>query len=195
MRSRFSSRAAQVAESIAVRTGKKRRFISQLQLGVMRLADRYVDAVSRASTRIQSEGIDSRVRQRFVDFQINQATAAVQIAAGPDPNINAVDMVVLASLTRKSLTRNLPDVIGSKAEPIIEAFAGLEKDAWSLVDFLPPEQHTDLRRRLAASSSDATSLESVAFNRLAGLANANDLPVNEQSAHDSILALLDILTL
>jgi hypothetical protein len=40
------------------------------------------------------------LRYRLVDFQIKQATAAMQIAAGPNPNINAVDIVVLASLTR-----------------------------------------------------------------------------------------------
>jgi hypothetical protein len=169
----------------------KRRFISQLQLGVMRFADRYVDTVSRASTRVQSEGIDSRVRHRLVDFQTKQAMAAVQIAAGPDPNINAVDMVVLASLTRKSVTRNLPEVMGNKAQPIIEAFARLEKGAWSLVDFLPPEQHTDLRRRLATSSADAASLDNVAFARLHDFTNPHGLPNTEQTA-DSILALVGV---
>jgi hypothetical protein len=123
---------------------------SQLQLRVMRFADGYVDAVSRASARVQSEAIDSRLRYRLVDFQIKQATAAVQIAAGPNPNINAVDMVVLASLTRASVAHNLPKVIGSKAQPIIETFARLEKGAWLLVDFLTPAQQADLRRRLAA---------------------------------------------
>ena len=66
----------------------------------MRFADRYVDAVSRACARAQSEAIDCRLRYRLVDFQIKQATAAVQIAAGPNPGVDAVDMVVLASLTR-----------------------------------------------------------------------------------------------
>ena len=64
---------------------KTRRFESQLQLRVMRFADGYVDAVSRASARVQSEATDSRLRYRLVDFQIKQATAAVQIAAGPNP--------------------------------------------------------------------------------------------------------------
>jgi hypothetical protein len=171
---------------------KNRRFMSQLQLGVMRFADRYVDAVSRASTRAQSEATDSQLRYRLVDFQNKQATAAVQIAAGPDPNINAVDMVVLASLARKSVTRNLPELLGSKAQPIIEAFARLEKGAWSLVDFLTPAQRADLRRRLAAWTPDAASLESVAFNRLADLAKASGLPANEQSDPNSILALIGV---
>ena len=73
---------------------------SQLQLRVMRFADGYGDAVSRACAQAQSEATDSRLRYRLADFQVKQATAAVQIAAGSSPNINAVDMVVLASLTR-----------------------------------------------------------------------------------------------
>ena len=49
----------------------------------MGFADRYVDTVSRACTRAQSEkAIDSRLRYRLMDFQIKQAMAAVQIAAG-----------------------------------------------------------------------------------------------------------------
>ena len=171
---------------------KTRRFETQLQLSVMRFADRYADAVSRASARAQSAAIDSRLRYRLVDFQIKQATAAVQIAAGPNPNINAVDMVVLASLTRASAAQNLPEVMDSKAQPIIETFARLEKDAWSLVDFLKPAQQADLRRRLAAWTPDAASLESVAFNRLADFAKASGLPANEQSAPNSILALIGV---
>ena len=116
------------------------------------------------------------------DFQIKQATAAVQIGAGPNPHINAVDMVVLASLTRTSAAHNLPEVIGSKAQPIIEAFARLEKDAWSLVDFLTLAEQADLRRRLAAWTPDAASLDSVTFNRLEDFAEASGLPANQQIA-------------
>ena len=162
----------------------------QLQLRVMRFADGYVESVSRASARAQSEATDSQLRYRLVDFQIKQATAAVQIAAGPDPNINAVDMVVLASLTRASVAHNLPEVMGSKAQPIIEAFARLEKDAWPLVDSLKPAQQADLRRRLAAWTPDDASLDSVAFNRLPDLAKASGLPADKLSAPNSILALV-----
>ena len=171
---------------------KIRRFESQLQLKVMRFADGYVDAVSRASARAQSEAIDSRLRYRLMDFQIKQATAAVQIAAGPNPSINAVDMVVLASLTRKSAAYNLPEIMGSKAQPIIEAFARLEKGAWPLVDFLTPAQEADLRRRLAAWTPDSASLDSVAFNRLEDIAKASGLPASEQSAPNSILSLIGV---
>ena len=157
------------------------RFESQLQLRVMRFADGYADAVSRACAQAQSEATDSRLRYRLVDFQIKQATAAVQIAAGSNPSINAVDMVVLASLTRASVAHNLPEEMGSKAQPIIETFARLEKGAWSLVDFLTPAQQADLRRRLAAWAPDAASLDSVAFNRLADFAKASGLPADEQS--------------
>ena len=136
--------------------------------------------------------MDSRLRYRLMDFQIKQAMAAVQIAAGPDPNISAVDMVVLASLTQKSVARNLPEIMGTKAEPMIDAFARLEKGAWSLVEFLTLAQRADLRRRLAAMPSNATSLDTVAFNRLADLARTSGLPSAEESAESSILALISV---
>jgi hypothetical protein len=156
----------------------------------MRFADRYVDTVSRVSARAQSEVIDSRLRYRLADFQIKEATAAVEIAAGPNPSINAVDMVVLAALTRASVAHNLPAIMGSKAQPIIEAFERLEKGAWPLVDFLTPAQEADLRRRLAAWNP--TSVDSVTFNRLEDFAEASGLPANQQSAPNSILALIGV---
>ena len=85
-------------------------------------------------------------------------------------------MVVLASLTRASAAHNLPEEMGSKAQPIVETFARLEKGTWSLVDFLTPAQKTDLRRRLAAWTPGAASLDSVAYNRLADFATASGLP-------------------
>ena len=169
---------------------KIQRFESQLQLRVMRFADWYVDSVSRASARAQSEATDSQLRYRLVDFQIKQATAAVQIAAGPDPSINAVDMVVLASLTRASVAHNLTKLMGSKAQPLIETFARLETGAWPLVEFLKPAQQADLRQRLAVWAPDAASLDSVAFNRLAAFAKASGLRADGQSGPNSILALI-----
>lgn len=166
------------------------RFEAQLQLRVMRFADGYTDAVTRACAHAQSEATDSRLRYRLVDFQIKQATAAVQIAAGSNPNINAVDMVVLASLTRASAAQNLPAEMGNKAEPIIETFARLENEAWSLADFLTPAQRADLRRRLAAWTPGAGSLDSVAFNRLADLAKSSGLPADEKNPGSSIMALI-----
>lgn len=166
------------------------RMESQLQLRVMRFADGYGDAVTRACGRAQTEATDSRLRYRLVDFQIKQATAAVQIAAGSNPSINAVDMVVLASLTRASAAHNLPKDMGDKAEAIIETFARLEKGSWSLVDFLTPAQQADLRRRLSAWAPGAASLDSVAFNRLADFAKASGMPGDEVNPANSILALI-----
>ncbi|WP_341676993.1 hypothetical protein [Niveibacterium sp. SC-1] len=164
---------------------------TQVQLRVMRYADGYMDAVSRVVTRVASEATNSSLRLRLVDFQIKQSTAAVQIAAGPNPRINAVDMVVLAALTRATVTSNLPPVIGAeKAQPVIDTFSRMEVGAWSLVDFLTPAQKADLKRRLDGWAPDASSLDSVAFNRLTDFARASGLPGDDPDAKNSILALI-----
>ncbi|MBB4011701.1 hypothetical protein [Niveibacterium umoris] len=170
---------------------KARRFESQLQLRVMRFADGYVDAVSRAAAKVEADATDSALRYRLVEFQIKQSTAAIQIAAGPNPNINAVDMVVLAALTHATVKQNLVPLIGAtKAQPVIETFSRMETGAWSLVDFLTPAQLADLHRRLDAWAPDAASLDSVAFNRLADFAKASGLPADDQNAAGSILVLI-----
>jgi hypothetical protein len=169
---------------------KARSLETQLQLRVMRYADGYMDAVVRVGGRLQAEATDSSLRFRLLDFQVKQSTAAVQIAAGPNPRINAVDMVVLASLTRATVAQNLPPIIGARADPAIDTFWRMEQGAWSLVDFLTPAQKSDLKRRLDAWAPNAASLDSVAFNRLADFARASGLPGDDPKASDSILALI-----
>jgi hypothetical protein len=169
---------------------KARSFETQLQLRVMRYADGYMDAVVRVGGRLQSEAADSSLRFRLLDFQVKQSTAAIQIAAGPNPRINAVDMVVLASLTRATVASNLPPILGAKADPVIETFGRMEQGAWSLVDFLTPAQKSDLKRRLDAWAPNAASLDSVAFNRLADFSRASGLPDDDAKSGDSILVLI-----
>src|SRR4051812_20266485 len=131
---------AQFADRSTAKQVEAQQSEAQLQLRVMRFADGYGDAVTRACLQAQSDATDPQLRYRLMDFQIKQATAATQIAAGTHPNINAVDMVVLASLTRASAAHSLPADMGEKAQPIIETFTRLEKGAWPLVDFLPTAQ-------------------------------------------------------
>ena len=96
--------------------------------------------------RVQSEATDSRLRYRLVDFQIKQAQRLP--CKSPPVPIPTSTLWTWWCSPRSPANRSPTtcQVVGSKAQPIIETFARLEKDAWSLVDFLTPAQQADLRR-------------------------------------------------
>jgi hypothetical protein len=167
-----------------------KRAESQLQQRVMRYADGYMDSVSLAVRQVEAQVGDVHTRRLLNDFQVKQATAAVQIGSGPSARINALDMVILATLTKSTVEQRLPPVLGSSATPVIATFGKLENGAWALVDFLTPAQRDDMRGKLEAWKLTATSLDSVAFNRLADFARASGLLKQGDASDDGVFGVI-----
>ena len=80
--------------------GEARRAAEQshdLQLRVMRFADEYAGRTKEALLDFQGSPED---RVRAQTWKLQQIQAAYTIASGPNPVSNALEMVVLASLSR-----------------------------------------------------------------------------------------------
>ncbi|WP_374603653.1 hypothetical protein [Niveibacterium sp.] len=169
-----------------------KRAESQLQQRVMRYADGYMDSVSLAVRQVEDQVNDPHSRRLLNDFQVKQSTAAVQIGSGPSAKINALDMLILATLTRNVVEQRLPPVLGKSAAPVINTFGKLETGAWALVDFLTPAQRDDLRSKLEAWKQTSTSLDSVAFNRLADFARATGLLKPGDAPDDGVFGLIGL---
>jgi len=167
-----------------------KRAESQMQQRVMRYADGYMDGVAIAVRTVEEQVNDTHSRRLLNDFQVKQSTAAVQIASGPNARINALDMLILATLTKHAAEQRLPAAIGKAATPVIEAFAKLEASAWTLVDFLSQAQRDDLRSKLEAWKKTSTSLDSVAFNRLADFARASGRLSESDGTDDSVYGVI-----
>ena len=75
------------------------------------------------------------------------ATAAIINATGPNPVVNALDMVVLTSVSRMVAEDYLVgEQFGETAMPLLQTSRRLETNAWSLVkQVLKPEQRQELR--------------------------------------------------
>src|SRR5215468_8447614 len=85
-------------------------------------------------------------RQVAARIKLGQATAAVVDATGQNPAVNALDLVVLASVSRMAAEDFLLSQYGEAARLLVEAGIHLETNAWSLVKrFLKPEQQQELR--------------------------------------------------
>ena len=72
----------------------------QLQLTVMRFADEYTVRVADQVVAFQRGTDDPGERLTAQGWLVSQATAAFTIASGPNPELNAIDMLVFASLSR-----------------------------------------------------------------------------------------------
>ncbi len=105
-----------------------------LQLSIMRFADEYVGLTREALTDFQAGSQNPEERLTVQNWKIQQATAAYTIASGPNPVNNALDMVVLASLSSTILQETwVGAAYGTRVDPVRATYRSLETDAWPLL--------------------------------------------------------------
>jgi hypothetical protein len=127
---------------------KRAEQLQELQLKVMRFADEYAGGVIEPVQRFQVATDNAEDRLIAQNWKLSQSTAAYTIASGPNPVINAVDMVVLATLSRMVIEDAwVGEKFGERALPFQEAHRRLEARARELVaDVLTADQIIQLQR-------------------------------------------------
>jgi len=153
-----------------------------LQLKVMRFADQYVERMERRTTQLARMYAEQMAEQDFdvdrlvadlAQWRFTQATAAFQIAAGSNPVANAIDMIVLVSLTRRIIEFSWVQTYGQAATDLLRTFRSMEQQAWHLVDDLPgttDEKKAEFGRILQSWYDENPGLESAAFVRFTDVA-------------------------
>src|SRR5215208_646386 len=74
--------------------------LQEVQLKVMRYADDYSARITDPLEALNVQSASPEERLIAHDWRIQESTAAYTIASGPNPVINALDMIVLATLSR-----------------------------------------------------------------------------------------------
>src|SRR5262245_10623638 len=118
-----------------------------LQAAVMRFADEYAMTVAQAAEDFAAKVGTVEARMVAARIKLGQATSAVVDAAGQNPTVNALDLVVLASASRM-VTQDylLGERFGEAARPLLDTSLRLETNAWQLVrPVLKAEQQQELR--------------------------------------------------
>ena len=165
---------------------------SLLQRRVMRYADGYADSIAQITTTLELSDRDPAMLSTMGRLRVVQVTSAVQIAAGPSARINALDMVVLSTLTRATLGRYLQARLGGEATSALATLSSQESQAWQLVDFLTERQREELRDALARRQADpTTTLESVTFDRFTDFINEPEVG-RTASSSGSLFALVGL---
>ena len=124
---------------------------AELQQDVQRAATAFADRVSQAGDPLEKGNRpvnEDALLRRILLYN----AAALEIATGPYPKVNALDMVVFAILCRGALERHwIPNRFGDEGLPLVEAFICLERDAWETAGkFLDQGQQADLRELVSA---------------------------------------------
>ena len=167
--------------------------LQELQLKVMRFADDYTGRIRDPIESLDVTSTPPEIRLRAHDWRVNQATAAYTIASGANPTINALDMIVLATLSRMVVQDQLLDEYGPRAQALLEAHRHLEQQSWSLVDgVLNAEQSQEVRALIDRWRAEHPQARSVAQVRFADFAALELRRGNEQHGGGSLFGFIGL---
>lgn len=124
--------------------------LALVQNEVMRVADGYVSVVAQASDDFAAKVGTEESRTEALQWKLQQATAAYVNATGANPELNAVDLVVLATLSRVVIENYwVGRRFGQSALHLLEAHRNLEENNWSMLEkVLAEPQLKELRALL-----------------------------------------------
>jgi hypothetical protein len=117
-----------------------------LQNQVQRMADTYAAIVAQAVDDLELTEKNSEARIEAMRWKLSQATAAFVDATGPNPALNVLDLVVLATVSRMVMEDEINRYFGPAGESLLETHRRLEAKAWDLASVLiKPAQSRELR--------------------------------------------------
>jgi hypothetical protein len=168
--------------------------LQKLQLEVMRFADEYAGRSREAITQFQKGLENPEERLSSQNWKVQQASSAYTIASGPNPVSNALDMVVLASLSRMVIDDVwASDRNGARAKPLQETHRSLEAGAWQLVDgVLTPQQVARLHELIDQWRAQHPHVRAVAYIHFRDFAEAFGPSNKDAAGPSSLLSIVGI---
>jgi hypothetical protein len=151
---------------------KRSEQLQILQLRGMRFADEYVGSIIQPIRYFQASTEDAVDRLAAQNWLLSQATAAYTIASGPSPVVNAVDLVVLTTLSRMVIDDAWSgEHFGERAALLRDTYHRLEPLALELAQgTLSADQIAELQQIIAkwrAQNPHVTAISFVHFRDVA----------------------------
>jgi hypothetical protein len=117
----------------------------ELQQELERFATQFSDRVTQAAERLERSPRE-RVRDEALKKSLLYVSSAIEIATGPYPEVNILDMVVFIRLARTVLERHwIPNLYGHEGDGLAEVFAKAERELSNIsAQALGPEQREEL---------------------------------------------------
>lgn len=139
----------------------------ELQQDLQRFTGQFTDLITQAaSTAFDPQ--DSKQQQTALRQVLVWDSAAIDIATGPLPDVNLLDMLVFIGLSRWTLEKHwVPNVFGERGAPLAAAFERAERNIWQIsAKVMTPAQQAELRALIEqwrAEHPDQMRVESVRF--------------------------------
>jgi hypothetical protein len=166
--------------------------LEELQARIMRFADGYVGRMIAPVAAFQKADSTAAERLAAQAWKVSQATSAYTIASGSNPHANALDFVVLATLSRMVVEDQwIGGQFGERARPLYDVHRQLETLSWELVaDVLNEDQKQHLRSMIETWRARNPKVEAVAYIHFAGFAHSIEEP--GQPLDTSLLSLVGL---
>ncbi len=118
----------------------------ELQSRLMSYADHFAAVLGQVQYEVSAGQPDLGVRTLVRSDFTYSAASAFTIAAGPNPEVGVLDMVVMVTLGRMIYEERWRAELGETIQPMLTAFKQLESDVWSIAaKVLTPSEQKDLR--------------------------------------------------
>lgn len=139
----------------------------ELQQDLQRFTGQFTDLITQAASTAFDPS-DSKQQQAALHRVLIWDSSALDIATGPFPEINLLDMVVFITLCRSTIEKHwAPNVFGDRGAPLIAVFKRAERNIWQIsAKVMTSAQQTELRTLIAqwqAEHPDQVEVESVRF--------------------------------
>ena len=145
----------------------------ELQQELERFTTQFADRITQATARLDRSSRES-VRDEALRKNLLYVSSAIEIATGPYPEINILDMVVFIRLSRTVLERHwIPTLYGQDGVGLDEVFAKAESELSAIAaQALSPKQREELEVLIDAWLEDNPAQVRVEGVRLADFAAA-----------------------
>jgi hypothetical protein len=166
-----------------------------LQIRIMRFADEYVGGISEPLQRFQASTDNAEDRLMAQSWKLSQATAAYTNATGPSAVVNALDMLVLATLSRMVVDDAwVSERFGARATPLRDAQRRLEEEARAIAeDVVTADQYAQMQRIIDEWRRQNPHIRAVSYVHFRDFANSIGHPTaGEEHSLGSLFSLLGI---
>jgi hypothetical protein len=117
----------------------------ELQEALQRFTTQFADRVTQATQTLERSSPQG-VRDEALRKNLLYVSSALEIATGPDPDVNLLDMIVFIRLSRATLERHwIPELYRERGADLAEVFERSEQELRSVAEqALTPPQRTQL---------------------------------------------------
>ncbi len=107
---------------------------AELQEDLQRFSSQFTDRITQAAETWKTSS-DPLLQRTVMKHLLRCVSSALEIATGPYPEVNLLDMAVFVRLNREVLEEYwVPKVYGARGEPLLEAFRKSERDLSRVAD-------------------------------------------------------------